>query len=83
MKFSKDGKYLAAAGRDAVIRIWKVISSPLGRLEYNQNERDTSPTRSNKRDAVFDSAPVFHKTPIELRGHTSGIISLEWSKNNF
>jgi len=83
MKFSKDGKYLAAAGRDAVIRIWKVISSPLGRLEYNQNERDTSPVRSNKRDAVFDSAPVFHKTPIELRGHTSGIISLAWSKNNF
>lgn len=83
MKFSRDGKYLAAAGRDAVIRIWKVISSPLGRLEYNQNERDTSPIRSNKRDPVFDSAPVFHKTPVELRGHTSGIISLAWSKNNF
>ncbi|KAI5967531.1 hypothetical protein CANMA_002965 [Candida margitis] len=83
MKFSRDGKYLAAAGRDSVIRVWKVISSPLGRLEFNQSERNTTPIRSNKRDAVFDSAPVFHKTPIELRGHTSGIISLAWSKNNF
>ncbi|CAK9436776.1 uncharacterized protein LODBEIA_P12980 [Lodderomyces beijingensis] len=84
MKFSRDGKYLAAAGRDAVIRIWKVISSPLGRLEYNQQEKEAgTPERSSKSDTVFDSAPVFHRTPIELRGHSRSILSLAWSKNNF
>ncbi|CAI5757238.1 unnamed protein product [Candida verbasci] len=85
MEFSKDGKYLAAAGRDSIIRIWKVISSPLGRLEYNQQEREEHLLkRSNKRDDVFDSAPVFHRRPvIEFRGHTRSILSLSWSKNNF
>ncbi|EMG49989.1 hypothetical protein G210_5014, partial [Candida maltosa Xu316] len=85
MEFSKDGKYLAAAGRDAVIRIWKVISSPLGRMEFNQQERESgTPLRSNKRDYVFDPAPVFHRQPVrEFRGHSSSILSLAWSKNNF
>ncbi|KAI3403226.2 hypothetical protein KGF56_003961 [Candida oxycetoniae] len=84
MKFSNDGKYLAAAGRDTVIRIWKVIASPLGRLEFNQHERENgTPERSSKRDHVFQSAPVFHRTPLELRGHTHSILSLAWSKNNF
>lgn len=84
MKFSRDGKYLAAAGRDAVIRIWKVIASPLGRLEYKQHEREAgSPERSSRRDYVYDSAPVFHRTPIELRGHKRSILTLAWSKNNF
>lgn len=85
MEFSEDGKYLAAAGRDAVIRVWKVISSPLGRMEFNQLEKVSGPPpRSNKRDYVFDPAPVFHRQPIrEFRGHSSNILSLAWSKNNF
>ncbi|RCK63502.1 hypothetical protein Cantr_09572 [Candida viswanathii] len=85
MEFSKDGKYLAAAGRDAVVRVWKVISSPLGRVEFNQLEKASGPpARSNKRDYVFDPAPVFQRQPIrEFRGHSSNILSLAWSKNNF
>lgn len=85
MEFSKDGKYLAAAGRDSVIRIWKVISSPLARMEFNQLEKENGqPLRSNKRDSVFDTAPVFHRQPVrEFRGHSSSVLSLAWSKNNF
>lgn len=85
MEFSKDGNYLAAAGRDAVVRVWKVISSPLARMEFNQLEKQMGPPpRSNKRDYVFDPAPVFQRQPIrEFRGHSSNILSLTWSKNNF
>jgi len=28
MEFSKDGKYLATAGQDRLVRIWSVLSSP-------------------------------------------------------
>ncbi|RLV94702.1 hypothetical protein JA1_001515 [Spathaspora sp. JA1] len=85
IEFSKDGKYLAAAGRDSVIKIWKVISSPLGRLEYaHKMKSEGIPPRSNKRDPVFHSAPVFHQSPIRIfKGHTKSILSLTWSKNNF
>ncbi|KAI5954385.1 hypothetical protein KGF54_002160 [Candida jiufengensis] len=87
MSFSKDGKYLACAGRDAILRVYKVISSPLARLEFNQNEKNSNENgevpRSNKRDYVFDPAPVFHTTPMEFKGHKRSILSLAWSKNNF
>ncbi|EGW32633.1 uncharacterized protein SPAPADRAFT_51169 [Spathaspora passalidarum NRRL Y-27907] len=85
MEFSKDGKYLAAAGRDSAIKIWKVISSPLGRLEYSHKmKQEGVPPQSNKRDPVFHSAPVFHQSPVRIfKGHTQNVLSLAWSKNNF
>ncbi|QGN15111.1 WD repeat-containing protein YMR102C [Kluyveromyces marxianus] len=36
LRFSKDGKFMASAGKDEVLRVWKVISSPSERLEMNQ-----------------------------------------------
>lgn len=85
MEFSSDGKYLAVAGRDSVVKIWKVISSPLSRLEtkHINPEFDTKPRRK-ERDKVFKSAPVFHQEPVRVfEGHTKSILSLDWSKNNF
>ncbi|KAK6453966.1 WD40-repeat-containing domain protein, partial [Scheffersomyces xylosifermentans] len=87
MEFSRDGMFLAAAGHDSNITIWKVISSPLGRLEYKNAERDNknSSKKSKIRDeAVYTSAPVFHQKPIRVfKGHTNSILTLDWSKNNF
>lgn len=86
MEFSRDGKYLAAAGRDSVIKIWKVISSPLSRMAYRNNEKDWNARtkRFRRRDPVFSAAPVFHQDPIRVfQGHTQSILSLDWSKNNF
>lgn len=89
MQFSKDGKYLAAAGRDMVIRIWQVISSPLGRLKQENFERDLRERKQGNNKDKNNSksgytAPIFHQIPIKVfKGHTQSILCLDWSKNNF
>ncbi|KAM9939843.1 hypothetical protein OXX80_000692 [Metschnikowia pulcherrima] len=82
MEFSRDGKYLAVAGRDSKITVWQVISSPLSRLKY---KTDTglggAPAKKNK---VFGGAPVFLPQPVRVfEGHTKSVLCLDWSKNNF
>jgi WD40 repeat protein len=76
MQFSKDGRYLAAAGQDKAIRVWEVIKSPEDRKSH-ADESDI-----NHRPRL--SAPVFRQEPVrEYEGHTSTILDLSWSKNNF
>lgn len=83
MAFSKDGQYLAAAGRDHVVRVWKVLLSPLARLEHRNNSA-TYLSLPSRELPKYVSAPVFHSSPVaQFRGHTGLIISLDWSKNNF
>jgi WD repeat-containing protein 44 len=78
IEFSKDGKYLAAAGRDQVVRVWAVIST---REERRAHEEEES---SHGGDAERLSAPVFMSKPIrEFIGHTGEVLDLSWSKNNF
>jgi hypothetical protein len=78
-EFSKDGRYLAAAGRDMVVRVWAVISTPEERKAH-EHEEDVSSTEGGERL----SAPVFMSKPVrEFEGHTGEILDLSWSKNNF
>ena len=81
MEFSKDGKYLAAAGQDKKLRVWAVISSP---EERDSEERMPENGFTPGSDGVKLNAPVF-KTKLvrEYDGHTSSILDLSWSKNNF
>lgn len=73
MKFSLDGKFLASAGKSRDVKIWKVIASPLDRIENSQEEGDKT-----------EYASVFQKQPFrDYTGHTDDILSLDWSKNNF
>lgn len=77
-EFSKDGKYLAAGGRDHVVRIWQVISTAEDRR--SQEEEEAQDDRPDERL----SAPVFLEKPVqEFKGHTGEILDLSWSKNNF
>jgi WD40 repeat protein len=82
MEFSKDGKYLAAAGADMVVRVWQVLSSAEDR---RRNESATSDTNSiDGYSGERLSAPVFASQPVrEWSGHGSTILDLSWSKNNF
>ena len=79
-EFSKDGKYLAVAGQDQVIRLYTVIANM---KEREQHEKEDEPLGSGSAGERL-SAPVFRSKPLkELRGHTADILDLSWSKNNF
>lgn len=85
MEFSRDGKYLAVAGRDSNIYVWQVISSPLSRLKYKKYEsskRETS--NGSRKNKIHLDAPVFLQEPVRVfEGHTKSVMCLDWSKNNF
>ncbi|KAE8352987.1 WD40-repeat-containing domain protein, partial [Aspergillus coremiiformis] len=78
--FSNDGKYLAAAGQDAKVRVWAVIASPEDRhgseSEYDEGQGNDEPPQLK--------APVFKAKPVQMyEGHTGSVLDLSWSKNNF
>ncbi|KAM0322138.1 hypothetical protein ACHAQA_009626 [Verticillium albo-atrum] len=78
MEFSKDGQYLAAAGKDQVVRVWSVISTHEERRQHEEEEN------ANVVAEARLSAPVFRSKPFrEFDGHTGEILDLSWSKNNF
>lgn len=77
-EFSRDGKYLAAAGKDGVVRIWAVMSTQEERRVQEEEEAAGCPVGERL------SAPVFLERPVrEFQGHTNEILDVSWSKNNF
>lgn len=82
MEFSKDGKYLAAAGADMIVRVWQVLATPEDRRKNEPLGSDGSSGEGYPTERL--SAPVFQSQPIrEWNGHGSTILDLSWSKNNF
>ncbi|KAH6660834.1 WD40-repeat-containing domain protein [Truncatella angustata] len=78
-EFSRDGRFLATAGRDTVVRIWAVIATPEDRKAFEEE----SVTTDGGAGARL-SAPVFRTKPIrEFTGHDGEVLDLSWSKNNF
>ena len=80
MEFSKDGKHLAAAGKDYVVRVWAVLATKddrrLHELEEDAAGKDGESVRVN--------APVFKKRTVqEYSGHTASVLDLSWSKVGF
>ena len=84
MEFSRDGKFLAAAGVDGIVRVWAVLSSSDDRQRHEKQEALENEENGADAHAEHLSAPVFQKRPIrEYEGHTSTVLDLSWSKNNF
>lgn len=82
MEFSKDGKYLATAGADMIVRVWQVLSSAEDRQKNETSDSGGSIGENDHPEHL--SAPVFHTRPIrEWDGHGSTVLDLSWSKNNF
>lgn len=82
MKFSKDGRYLAAGGQDKIVRVWQVISSKEERAAHEKEEDafGSGGIYSGGR-GVRLNAPVFRSEPThEYTGHTADVLDLSWSK---
>lgn len=78
LMFSKDGKYLAAAGQDRKVRVWTVIATPEEREDANGDEEAT-PVDAQDHSGL--KAPVFQPEPVQVyEGHTGSILDLSWSK---
>lgn len=76
LKFSKDGKFLAAAGQNRKVYVWAVISTAEDRQAHEIEEE-----ARNDQPLVRLSAPVFKTQPVqELEGHTASVVDLSWSK---
>lgn len=79
LKFSKDGKFLAAAGQDRKVRVWAVIATPEDRQAHEIEEE-----ARNDQPLIRLSAPVFKSQPVqEFEGHTASVVDLSWSKVGF
>ncbi|PNP38453.1 hypothetical protein TGAM01_v205965 [Trichoderma gamsii] len=82
-EFSLDGRYLAVAGKDQVVRVFAVLSTQDERKAHEQEEEAEREAQGNSRGERL-SAPVFRNKPIhEFKGHTGEVLALCWSKNNF
>ncbi|KAL1980164.1 hypothetical protein VTN96DRAFT_4595 [Rasamsonia emersonii] len=80
LEFSKDGKYLAAAGQDKTVRVWAVITNAEDREAHEQEEDEAK----GEDEGLRLTAPVFKSKPIrEYTGHMGSVLDLSWSKNNF
>ena len=80
MEFSKDGKFLAAAGQDRKVRVWAVIANEDERRTHEKQEEAASAGDGHTRL----SAPVFKTDLIrEYSEHDSSVLDVSWSKNNF
>lgn len=89
-RFSIDGKYLATAGTDRVVRVWQVLSNPDEReaanIDIMGGEYDAFRSHRRGRRSRHTSLAglVFVPYPIrEYHGHTGDVLDLSWSKNNF
>jgi WD repeat-containing protein 44 len=87
MKFSRDGKYLAAGGQDSIVRVWSVISTPEERKKHESTEEAAGTgegTEYQQGRGLKLNSPVFTSEPMqEYIGHTQDVLDLSWSKNNF
>lgn len=73
MKFSPDGNFLAVAGEEGIIRIWKLVVDDV--LAAMSEDHSYKPIKTS---GIFIPSPVF-----ELHGHEAVILDLSWSRNGF
>ncbi|UKZ78940.1 hypothetical protein TrVFT333_006687 [Trichoderma virens FT-333] len=82
-EFSIDGRYLAVAGKDQIVRVFAVLSTEEERKAHEEEEEAERDAQGKSRGERL-SAPVFRNKPVrEFEAHTGEVLALCWSKNNF
>ncbi|KAI9092423.1 WD40-repeat-containing domain protein, partial [Phlyctochytrium arcticum] len=85
LRFSEDGKYLAAGGQDSLVRVWR--SSAAAEPQAHRGHFKDNSQGSDRSD--FDEEGKFYEQIFEPRpfriykGHTAPILDVTWSKNGF
>lgn len=86
LEFSRNGKCLASAGQDMIIKIWD-IDTKLDDNRSNIMKGVTgAPSASGGGTTRMHAAYSYIRNGLPLlsfKGHTSDIIALSWSKNDF
>lgn len=82
LKINRDGKYLAAGGKDKILRVWLVISEVTEDSDKSTLGKSSEGTNANTLSRL---SPVFHPKPYRIyKGHKADILDISWSKvNNF
>ncbi|BGP20645.1 hypothetical protein JCM10213v2_008808 [Rhodosporidiobolus nylandii] len=62
VKFSEDGRYLAVGGKDGVVRVWEVLSTPASRSSALHPSSSPSPP-SSPTDAIPSDSPSAARAP--------------------
>ncbi|CAH7668462.1 hypothetical protein BY996DRAFT_6737809 [Phakopsora pachyrhizi] len=98
LEFSMQASYLAAAGEDGTINVWKLrgTKSPIDPLDQRaSSSRSGSLTSTSSKSSVAAiSKDIYHQnlchTPIfnpivhkRFSDHQAGVLSICWSKNDF
>lgn len=72
-KFSLDGKFMASAGKSGIIRVWKVLNSPIERWELGSSVDSNNATlvKSKRlRSQMFSSNPSSSMNTPSSSSHT-------------
>lgn len=81
LAWSNDGRYLATAGQDAVVRIYRTLSDEVMR-KREEGLEGLGPGLGV--GAGEKGTEVCEETPYRVwEGHKDGVLSLSWSKNGF
>ncbi|KAI9498289.1 WD40-repeat-containing domain protein [Zychaea mexicana] len=94
MKFSQDGRYMAAGGQKCVILVWKTredrytdnVHAPEGqhRCSVSQQPRQNDLEDEENGNLSQQTIKVFEDEPIRaFDGHTADILDICWSKKHF